>query len=89
MFVQEDASIQPLSQLYCGPYKVLSRRDKFFSLEIGSKQDTVSIDHLKPVLGPVLCPQQPLWRGGPPAFTLGSSAFGSGPWLKSFEGYSA
>ena len=44
VFVQEDASIQPLSQLYRGPYRVLSRQDKFFSLEIGSKQDTVSIN---------------------------------------------
>ena len=44
MFVCEDASIQPLSQLFCGPYRVLSRQDKFISLEIGSKQDTISID---------------------------------------------
>ena len=49
VFVHKDASIQPLSQLYHGPYRVLSRQDKFFSLEIGSKQNTVSIDRLKPV----------------------------------------
>ena len=30
VFVREDASIQPLSQLYRGPYKVLSLRDRFF-----------------------------------------------------------
>ena len=69
VFVREDASILPLSQLYHGLYEVLSHQDKFFSLEIGSKQDTVSIDRLKPVLGPVLCPQQPPWRGRPPAST--------------------
>ena len=28
VFVREDASIQPLSQLYRGSYKVLSRQDK-------------------------------------------------------------
>ena len=49
-FVCEDTSIQPLSQLYRGPYRVLCRQDKFFFLEIGSKQDTVSIDQPKPVL---------------------------------------
>ena len=41
------------------------RQDKFFSLEIGSRQDMVSIDCLKPVL-PVLNPQQPPRRGQPP-----------------------
>ena len=64
VFVWEDASIQPLSQLYRGPYKVLSCQDKFFSLEIGSRTDTISIDCLnsllnmvsllEPVLGPGL-----------------------------------
>ena len=43
VLVGKNASIQPLSQLYHGPYRVLSRQDKFFSLEIGSRQDTVSI----------------------------------------------
>ena len=56
--------IQPLSQLYRGPNRILSRQDKFFSLEIGSKRDTVFIDCLKPVLGPVLCPQQRSQNGG-------------------------
>ena len=44
MFACKDASIQPLSQLYRVPYRVLSRQDKFFSLKIGYKEDTVSID---------------------------------------------
>ena len=44
MFFCKDAYIQPLSQLYCGPYRVLSHQDKFFSLEVGSKKDTVAID---------------------------------------------
>ena len=50
-------SFQSLSQLYRGPYRVLSCQDKIFSLEIGSQTDTISIDRLKPVLGPVLSPQ--------------------------------
>ena len=45
----EDVSSQPLSQLYHGLYNVLAQADKFFTLEIGSRTDTVSIDCLKPV----------------------------------------
>ena len=52
MLVNEDASIFPFSQLYQGPYRVLGRQDKFFTLEMGSRMDTVSIDRLKPVLSP-------------------------------------
>ena len=70
VFVREDASIQPLSQLYRGPYRVISCQDKLFSLEIGPRQDTVSIDLLKPVLGPVLHPQQPPRHGRPPTSAL-------------------
>ena len=44
VFVCKETSIQPLSQFYRGPYRVLSCQDKVFFLEIGSKQDTVSID---------------------------------------------
>ena len=29
VFVCKDTSIQPLSQLYCGPYRVLTHQDKF------------------------------------------------------------
>ena len=35
--------VQPMSQLYQGQYRVLCRADKFFTLEIGSWTNTVSI----------------------------------------------
>ena len=75
VFVRKDTSIQP--QLYRGPYRVLGRQDKFFTLEIGSRTDTVLIDHLKPVLGP----QQPPIRGQPPRARPcpGSPVLGSVP----------
>ena len=44
MFVSKDASIQPLSLLHHVHYRVLSRQDKFFSLETGSRHHTVFID---------------------------------------------
>ena len=51
VFVSEDTSLHPLSQLYRGPYKVLARSGKFFTLWMGSRTDTVFIDCLKPVYG--------------------------------------
>jgi len=67
VFIREDASRPPLSPLYRGPYEVLDRSEKYFRIQIGDRQDTVSIDRLKPVLsdGPVL-PQSPPRRGRPP-----------------------
>ena len=49
VFVPEDSSVPPLSQLYGGPYKGVDRKGKFFNLQIGSQQDNVSVDRLKPV----------------------------------------
>ena len=65
VFVHEDDSIQPLSQLYSGPYRVLSCQDNFFPLEIVSRTKTVSIDRLNPVIGPVFNLQLLLWCGWP------------------------
>ena len=44
MFFQEDAVIPTLAPRYRGPYLVLERRSKYFLLQIGSKQDVVSVD---------------------------------------------
>ena len=33
---------------YDGPFKVLSRRAKYFVFDIKSKEQNISIDHLKP-----------------------------------------
>ena len=64
--VCEDPSLRPLSQLYRGPFKVLACSSKFFTLQMGCRTDTVSIDRLKPVHGPDSVPQQLPWRGWPP-----------------------
>ena len=66
VFVREDASKPPLSPLYRGPYLVLRRSEKFFILQIGDKQDSVSVDRLKPVFSsnPVV-PGLPPVRGRP------------------------
>ena len=33
---------------YSGPYRVISRNEKYFTIQIGSRKDNVSIDRLKP-----------------------------------------
>ena len=47
VFIRRDAVKKPLQQPYDGPFRVLSRTDKYFVVDINGKQDTVSIDRLK------------------------------------------
>lgn len=47
-FVRCDAVKQPLQPPYSGPFKILSRSEKFYTLELPGRQDTVCIDRLKP-----------------------------------------
>ena len=48
MFVRHDAVKRPLQQPYDGPYLVLDRSDRFYTLDLNGHTDTVSIDRLKP-----------------------------------------
>ena len=48
VFVRNDRVRRPLESPYDGPYKVLERTDKFFTLDFGGRKDTVSLDRLKP-----------------------------------------
>ena len=66
VFVREDSVISTLAPRYRGPYLVIDRKDKYFRLQVGSKQDVVSVDRLKPVFSdsPVST-ALPLPRGRP------------------------
>jgi hypothetical protein len=58
----------PLSPLYSGPYKVLASGPKVFRLQVGEREETVSIDRLKPHRGAApVQPAQPPARGRPRA----------------------
>ena len=48
VFVRHDAVRTPLRQPYDGPFKVLRRQDKFYTIDIKGRKDTVSLDRLKP-----------------------------------------
>ena len=39
---------KPLQQPYDGPYKVLQREAKYYTVDINGRKDTVSLDRLKP-----------------------------------------
>ena len=48
VFVRRDSVRKPLQTPYDGPYKILKRQDKYFTLDIKDKPNTVSLDRLKP-----------------------------------------
>jgi hypothetical protein len=67
VYIRRVGMLQPLACKYEGPYKVLSRSEKFFVVQVGSKEDSVSVDRLKPytAVGPVLAAAPPR-HGCPP-----------------------
>ena len=66
IFVCCDGHKPPLQPKHDGPYPVLDRQPKFFRLRLGEKEDTFSIDHLKPANVPDdTVPALPRRRGRP------------------------
>ena len=47
-FVRHDAVRKPLQPPYDGPYPIIKRTDKYFTIKKNGRTDTVSIDRLKP-----------------------------------------
>ena len=52
VFVRVDAVKKPLQPPYDGPFKVISRRSKYFVLNRHGASDSVSIDRVKPLVEP-------------------------------------
>ena len=47
VYVRKDSHKHPLQRPYDGPFRVVSKSDKYFTLEIKGRPETVSIDRLK------------------------------------------
>ena len=48
VFIRQDQVLKRLDMPYKGPYRVLTRADKYFELDLDGRRDTVSLDRLKP-----------------------------------------
>ena len=69
VFVRRDASHSPLQTPYTGPYRVLQRHGKYFKIQCGEREESVSVDRLKPAYAEPDRPIQPTIlprRGQPP-----------------------
>ena len=64
VFVRVDAHKSPLQAPYKGPFKVLERHVKYFKLDLGNREDTVSIDRLKPAFMDEPLQDAPVVRDG-------------------------
>lgn len=51
VYLRRDGHVPPLQPLYDGPFLVLEKTPKTFTLEMGDRREVVSIDRLKPFLG--------------------------------------
>ena len=69
VFVRRGAPGPPLSPLYDGPYKVVGREEKVFTLQLGGREEKVSVDRLKPCLADEVTPADPPRRGRPPGIS--------------------
>ncbi|CAI5671405.1 unnamed protein product [Oreochromis niloticus] len=93
VFVRHDAHRPPLRPLYDGPFRVIQPGRKHFLLDFGGRQETVSIDRLKPahvLQDDQLVPAQAPRHGRPhstgldnPASSSGSTSHLAGPELSS------
>ena len=51
VYIRHGGAKSPLSPAYSGPYAVITRFPKYFILDMGDRQESVSVDRLKPHLG--------------------------------------
>ena len=69
VFIRHDAHRLPLQRPYDGPYRVLTPGDKTFTVQVGTREETISVDRLKPAHVDQDVPVQvaiPPRRGRPP-----------------------
>ena len=72
VFLRREAK-KPLETPYVGPYEVLAKHEKYYTLQMGNRQEKVSIDRLKAAIVDQQLPvqvAQPPKRGRPPVKPL-------------------
>jgi hypothetical protein len=52
VYVRRGGCVPPLAPLYSGPYAVVERHAKTFVIRVGTRNEVVSVDRLKPHTGP-------------------------------------
>ena len=67
VLVRRDGHVLPLSQFYDGPYAVLRRTPRVFTIRMGERDETVHVQRLKPFTAAAEPAAQPPRRGLPPA----------------------
>ena len=48
VFVRHGARRAPLTRPYDGPFRVIERGEKFFKVKVGTKEQVITVDRLKP-----------------------------------------
>ena len=67
VFVRRDGHVPPLEPLYDGPFAIVQKDDKVFTLQIGGRRVNINVERLKPVhASGEVTEQQPPRRGRPP-----------------------
>ena len=51
VFVRHGARRTPLTRPYDGPFRALEKGEKFFRIQVGTKEQVITVDCLKPAFG--------------------------------------
>ncbi len=74
VYVRVGGQQMPLVAPYAGPYLVVSKGVKTFTIQVGQRQEIVSVDRLKPHTGSgPITPAEAASRGRPPKMSAAPS----------------
>jgi hypothetical protein len=74
VYVRVGGQQKPLAAPYAGPYLVVSKGAKTFTIQVAQRQEIVSVDRLRPHTGPgPLTPAEAASRGRPPKMAASPS----------------
>jgi hypothetical protein len=73
VYVRRGGVVPPLAP-FIGPCRVLEAGKKFFTISLGGREDTVSVDRLKPHLGGPVDSALPPARGRPPRIEVAAAS---------------